>query len=207
VKVRAWWTSVVTPGAVTRAQDGAVAAVDEFGRRFGTYPYGELDLVLNDKWGAFSGMEYPGFVLLVAPPDQEGAAVHEVAHQWWYGIVGNNEYADPWLDESFAVYATDLFDGDSRPGCWPGRLSAPITNSMGFWKAHPADYGPYVYTYGSCMLHDLERTIGPAKMATMLKAYAKDHWYGVSTPADFKRAAQAATSTDLTAFWTAHFVS
>lgn len=49
----------------------------------------------------------PGFVLLVAPPNEEGPVVHELAHQWWYGVIGNNEYADPWLDESFAVYASN----------------------------------------------------------------------------------------------------
>jgi hypothetical protein len=206
VKVRTWWTSVVTPGAVTSARTDAVAAVDEFSRRFGAYPYGELDLVLNDKWSAFSGMEYPGFVLLVAPPYGGTAAIHEVAHQWWYGIVGNNEYADPWLDEAFAVYSTDLFAGDTQPGCWPGPLSASITNSMGFWKTHATSYGSYVYTYGACLLHDLERVLGASAMATMLRAYAKSHWYGISTPATFKQAAQSATTVDLTSFWTAHTV-
>lgn len=204
VKVRTWWTSVVTAGAVAAARTDAVAAVDDFGRRFGTYPYGELDLVLNDKWGAFSGMEYPGFVLLVAPPYGESAAVHEVAHQWWYGIVGNNEYADPWLDESFAVYSTDLFAGDTKPGCWPGDLGTSFTNSMAFWKAHPNSYGTYVYTYGACMLHDLERLLGGTAMSAMLRTYAHDHWYGISTPAAFKRAAQSATPTDLTTFWATH---
>ncbi|WP_112246324.1 M1 family metallopeptidase [Kribbella monticola] len=206
VKVRTWWTSVVTAGAVATARTGAVAAVDDFGRRFGTYPYGELDLVLNDKWAAFSGMEYPGFVLLVAPPYGESAAVHEVAHQWWYGIVGNNEYADPWLDESFATYSADLFAGDAKPGCWPGSVVTSITNSMAYWKAHPTSYGTYVYTYGACMLHDLDRLIGGPAMATLLKTYALTHWYGIATPAAFKQAAQSATAIDLTSFWSGHSI-
>lgn len=41
-------------------------------------------------------------------------------------------------------------------------------------------------------------------MATLLKNYATAHWYGVSTTAEFKAAAQAATSTDLTSFRTTH---
>jgi hypothetical protein len=210
VKVRTWWVSAVTPAAVADARTKGLAAIDDFGRRFGPYPYGEVDLVLNDEWASFSGMEYPGFVLLIAPPYEEGPVVHELAHQWWYGIVGNNEYADPWLDESFAVYATDVHAGDSRPGCWPGGAWTPglaISNSMGYWKTYGSSWGRYVYTLGACMLHDLERLIGSAPMAQLLKTYARTHWYGVSTPAAFKSAAQAATSINLTGFWADHHVN
>ena len=201
VTVRTWATPTVSADAVADARSDAVAAVDDFGGRFGAYPYGELDLVLNDRWTTFSGMEYPGFVLLISP---RSPVVHEVAHQWWYGIVGNNEYADPWLDEAFATYATDLFEDQHRPGCRPGSLPAAITGNMGYWGAHQASYGTYVYTYGACMLHDLERLIGSTAMAGLLTTYAKAHWHGVSTPADFKAAAQAVSRTDLTTFWNSH---
>ncbi|MFI6675440.1 hypothetical protein [Kribbella sp. NPDC050469] len=72
--------------------------------------------MLHDGWSNFLGMEYPGFVLLNVAGSP---VVHEVAHQWWYGIIGNNEYADPWLDEAFATYATDVHEGNHRVGCWP----------------------------------------------------------------------------------------
>jgi aminopeptidase N len=201
IKVRTWATSTVTPAAVADARAKAMAAVDDFGRRFGSYPYGELDLVLNDRWSGFSGMEYPGFVLLVSP---DGPVVHEVAHQWWYGIIGNNEYADPWLDEAFAQYATEVHDGDHRPGCWPGSLPAAITSPMSYWQSHKSSYGPYVYVYGACMLHDLERLLGAEAMSNLLATYAKTQWYGVTTPADFKTAAQAVSPSDLTSFWRSH---
>ncbi len=203
IKVRTWATSTVTSAAVADARTQAMAAVDDFGRRFGAYPYGELDLVLNDRWTTFSGMEYPGFVLLIS----SGApVVHEVAHQWWYGIIGNNEYADPWLDEAFATYATDLHFGDHRPGCWPHSLPTAITNPMSYWQSRQASYGPYVYTYGACMLHELERLIGSPAMTRLLTTYARSHWYGVTTPTAFKTAAQAISPTDLTPFWTSHGV-
>jgi hypothetical protein len=41
-------------------------------------------------------------------------------------------------------------------------------------------------------------------MERLLASYAKAHWHGVSTPADFKAAAQAASSVDLTSFWRGH---
>jgi len=207
VKVRTWWTTAVTAGAVADARDKGIAAIDDFGRRFGKYPYGEVDLVLNDKWVSFSGMEYPGFVLLIAPPGEEGPVVHELAHQWWYGIVGNNEYADPWLDEAFASYASDLHWGDTGENCWPGSLSASITNDMGYWKKYGSGWSAYVYSYGACMLHDLERILGTPAMATMMKSYAKSNWYGVSTVTAFKSTAQSATSHDLTPFWKSHTIN
>jgi aminopeptidase N len=194
----------VTAGAVADARTKGVAAIDDFSRRFGKYPYGEVDLVLNDKWVSFSGMEYPGYVLLIAPATEAGPVVHELAHQWWYGIVGNNEYADPWLDEAFATYASSLHRGDSQPGCWPGQLEARITNDTGFWKQYGAGWGRFVYTYGACMLHDLERSIGTPAMEKLVKGYARSHWYGVATPGDFKSAAEAATPKDLAPFWSSH---
>ncbi|MEV6282582.1 M1 family metallopeptidase [Kribbella sp. NPDC051770] len=205
ITIRTAWTDVVTAAAVKDAQTRAAAAIDDFGRRFGTYPYGEVDLVLNDNWESFYGMEYPGFVLLIAPPNEEGPVVHELAHQWFYGIVGNNEYADPWLDESFAVYASYIHTGDNQPDCWPGRLDHLITSDMGHWKTVPG-WSAYVYSYGACMLHDLERTLGTKPMAAMLKAYTKANWYGVATPRAFKAAAQAATTKDLTQFWKDHAI-
>ncbi|WP_405055825.1 M1 family metallopeptidase [Kribbella sp. NBC_01505] len=204
VTIRTWATPTVTAAAVDSARSDAAASIDEFGRRFGAYPDHEIDLVLNDRWTSFSGMEYPGFVLLISP---QSPVVHEVAHQWWYGIVGNNEYADPWLDEAFATYATDVFEGNHRPGCWPGTLPVAITRDMGYWGAHSTSYGTFVYTYGSCMLHDLERLIGTPAMDRLLATYAKAHWHGVVAPADFMTAAQAASTTDLIPFWQTHGIA
>ena len=48
----------------------------------------------NNFW--FGGMEYPGFVLDLVSTN---ALTHELGHQWWYGIVGDDEYNTPWLDE------------------------------------------------------------------------------------------------------------
>ncbi|MFJ4603904.1 M1 family aminopeptidase [Streptomyces griseoluteus] len=182
----------------------AKSAVDAHAGRFGAYPYGELDAVLdNNFW--FGGMEYPGFVLDLVSTT---ALTHEIAHQWWYGIVGDDEYNTPWLDESFTDYATDLAQGKTGSGCWSSvswaSSAEKITNSMAYWDAHSSRYSTVVYGYGKCALHDLRRVLGDTAMAKLLKDYATAHWYGVSTTAEFKAAAQAATSTDLTSFWTQH---
>ena len=36
----------------------------------------------------------------------EGTVAHEVGHQWFYNLVGDDQLDDPWLDESFAQFAT-----------------------------------------------------------------------------------------------------
>ncbi|KUN88603.1 M1 family aminopeptidase [Streptomyces griseoruber] len=182
----------------------ARTAVDAHAARFGAYPYGELDAVIdNNFW--FGGMEYPGFVLDLVSTT---ALTHEIGHQWWYGIVGDDEYNSPWLDESFTDYATDLALGSTGTNCWNSvswaSSAEKITNSMAYWDAHSSRYGTVVYTYGKCALHDLRRLIGDTAMANLLKSYATSHWYGVSTTAEFKAAAQAATTTDLTSFWSTH---
>ncbi|MFG3280596.1 M1 family aminopeptidase [Streptomyces sp. NPDC048111] len=182
----------------------AKSAVDAHAARFGAYPYGELDAVIdNNYW--FGGMEYPGFVLDLVSTT---ALTHEIGHQWWYGIVGDDEYNNPWLDESFADYSTDLALGQTGTNCWNSvswaSSSEKITNSMAYWDAHSSRYSTVVYGYGKCALHDLRRVLGDSVMAKLLKDYATSHWFGVSTTAEFKAAAQAATSTDLTSFWTQH---
>ncbi|MFC0436207.1 M1 family metallopeptidase [Kutzneria buriramensis] len=205
VRVNVYSVSGISSSSANSMLSLASDAVDVHAGRFGAYPYGELDAVLdNNFW--FGGMEYPGFVLDLV---SNVALPHEIAHQWWYGIVGDDEYNSPWLDESFADYATDLYRGVTGAGCGITWASADekLTNSMAYWDAHSSRYSTVVYGYGKCTLHDLQRLIGDTAMANLLKTYAQSHWYGVSTTAEFKAAAQAAAgSTDLTSFWASHRV-
>ncbi|MEV6007733.1 M1 family aminopeptidase [Streptomyces sp. NPDC051976] len=204
VKVNVYAVSGISSSSSQSMLTTSMNAVDSHAARFGAYPYSEVDAVLdNNFW--FGGMEYPGFVLDLV---DSNALTHELAHQWWYGIVGDDEYNNPWLDESFADYSTDIAEGSTGSGCWNSvswaSSSEKITNSMAYWDAHSSRYGTVVYGYGKCALHDLQRLIGDSAMTTLLRGYAQSHWYGVSTTAEFKAAAQAATSTDLTSFWTTH---
>lgn len=204
VNVNVFRVSAVSAASATSMMNTARAAVDAHATRFGAYPYGEADIVLdNNFW--FGGMEYPGFILNVI---SSTALAHELGHQWWYGIVGDDEYTSPWLDESFTDYSTDLYNGITGTNCWNNvswqSSAEKITNSMAYWDAHSSRYSTVVYTYGKCALHDLRRLLGDATMTTLLRNYAQSHWYGVSTTAEFKAAAQAATSTNLSAFWTQH---
>ena len=86
-------------------------------RTYGTwsapYPYPQITVV-DPAWGSSSGgMEYPtlftGGANVVAPPalqSPEGVTIHEAGHQFWYGLVGNNEFEEAWLDEGVNTYMT-----------------------------------------------------------------------------------------------------
>ncbi|MFE4637216.1 M1 family metallopeptidase [Streptomyces sp. NPDC056773] len=209
VRLNAYWTAATPAEGVALALEESAGSVDEFGKRYGRYPYGELDLVMSENLDEFGSMEFPGLVLLWTEADGSGA-VHEIAHQWFYGIVGNDQFAAPWLDESFAQYATLSYYGMDTTTCWEDlpawpSATAAITRPMSYFAdGHRSEFGRAVYGRGGCALHDLERVLGAPQMTAMLRGYVRDHWLGVTSTEDFKRAAQAATPQDLTAFWTEH---
>ncbi len=89
----------------------SVEAVKTFENLFGEYPYQKLSVVKTNF--CFGGMEYPNLVMISDDiSDNEMinyVIVHEIAHQWWYGVVGNNEYEEAWVDEGLTEFSTALF--------------------------------------------------------------------------------------------------
>lgn len=92
----------------------AFAGIKWFGLMYGKYPYDVLTVV-DPPYGArgSGGMEYPTFITAGTsfwPASKalspEGVTVHEFGHQFWYGLVGNNEFEEAWLDEGFNSYST-----------------------------------------------------------------------------------------------------
>ncbi len=117
-------------GAVTKTQAqrmlaAARTAVSTFSQSFGPYPYPELDVVLV----AFSdfGMEYPTIVFSEV---DKWTVAHEIAHQWWYGLVGNDQYAEPWLEVAGACWP--IWRPDS--GWQRSRRSSGITPPITGWE-------------------------------------------------------------------------
>ncbi|PID21561.1 hypothetical protein CSV61_07605 [Sporosarcina sp. P3] len=77
----------------------------------GPYPFTQLDIVLDGL-----GMEYPGIVTAgsiygksVRDDAVKNMVVHEIAHQWFYGVINNDPYNEAWLDEGFTTFAEELF--------------------------------------------------------------------------------------------------
>jgi hypothetical protein len=92
----------------------AFAGIKWFGLMFGKYPYDVLTVVDPPYGGeGAGGMEYPTFITAGTEywpgkhaSDPEGVTVHEFGHQFWYGMVGNNEFEEAWLDEGINSYST-----------------------------------------------------------------------------------------------------
>ncbi len=95
--------------------DRVVAALEDFGRRFGPYPWPTFTFAITPQLGG--GIEYPGHVM--QGQNTLGVTSHEVGHQWFYGLVGNNQGRDPWLDEGLA----SMGRGPGRGP--PGRVQGP----------------------------------------------------------------------------------
>ena len=88
-------------------------ALKHYGEWFGAYPYGHITIVDPAYQSESDGMEYPtlfvGRATWLAPPHvqtPENVTVHEAGHQWWYGMVGSNEFEHAWMDEGFNTWAT-----------------------------------------------------------------------------------------------------
>ena len=99
-----------------QALDYAAASLAFFNEIFGEYPYPGFNIVESDFY--IGGMEYPNLIMLDNTLYQrseseylELVTVHETAHQWWYGLVGNNQITDAWLDEGLTEYSTVLYYG------------------------------------------------------------------------------------------------
>ena len=93
--------------------DATRAALKYYGEWFGAYPYGHITIVDPAYQSGAGGMEYPTLFTAgtrwLAPErvtTPEGVTVHEAGHQFWYGIVGNNEFEDAWMDEGFNTFST-----------------------------------------------------------------------------------------------------
>jgi len=89
------------------------AALESYGQWYGPYPYGHVTVV-DPAWGSGAGgMEYPTLFTsgtrLFNPKGMdspESVTIHEAGHQFWYGLVGNNEFEDAWIDEGFNTFST-----------------------------------------------------------------------------------------------------
>jgi len=180
-------TTGVLPGSgqdpVALAQATATA-IDQLGARFGPFPYGSLTVPqLPDSGG---GIEYPSSILLASTDPT--VLVHEVAHMWFYGMVGDSQFRDPWLDEAFASYAETV--AGSPPPDQVARLLALPGNVGGSMGDFPDDasYVAAVYGKGSAALLTARQAVGAAAFDAALRCYVKAAAWSIATPDDVARA-------------------
>lgn len=175
----------------------AVKAVQTFGNLFGKYPYSQLSVVKADF--CFGGMEYPNLVLIaddISKDDVDYVIAHEIAHQWWYGVVGNNQFENAWVDEGLTEFSTALFfENNAEYGIeYEKIMSGATENYKNFLRIYKEiyddfdesidrninsfrtepEYVNHTYTKGMLMFDSLRKMLGDRKFFKVLKEYYKD---------------------------------
>jgi hypothetical protein len=208
-------------------------AIKWFGLWYGAYPYETLTIVDGPRtaMGAM-GMEYPTLITGGSrwPPSElpspEGVTVHEFGHQYWYGLVGSNEFEESWLDEGFNTYSTGKVL-DRAYGSWVyapsllgvplvpwfesekltqidvallGTLISPTSDAIvrRAWEFRDAlSYGVNSYSRTGLVLRQLEVELGPEVFARAMRAYHLAYRYKHPRTEDFIATVERVSGKDL----------
>ncbi|WP_369257792.1 M1 family aminopeptidase [Geodermatophilus amargosae] len=180
-------TTGVLPGSGTgpgELADWASEDVTELADRFGAFPYDTLTVPLLPEEDG--GIEYPSSILLAGA--SRVVLEHEVAHMWFYGMVGDSQFRDPWLDEAFATYA-ERVDGQVSQETLDRVLAGP--GDVGAAMDEFADTGAYfeaVYEKGGAALVAAREAAGPAPFDAAVRCYVQVNAWSTATPADLAAA-------------------
>lgn len=193
-----------------RMLEYAVQQMDLLSGLIMPYPYLELDLV--DAPGAFGGIEYPGLVFIgtLGTPGVLVPVVHEVGHQWFYGLIGDDQIREPWLDEGAATFTQILyyerFFGTGRAArelsdyrAWLAKSTDP-TLPIGLpvdGYPNPSDYALFVYIKGALFFDALRAEIGEQAFERLLQAYGQAFRYRIATAAQFQALAEESCACEL----------
>ena len=186
-------------------------SVNTYSTEFGPYPHTILSVCetdLND------GLETDGLYFLASSFYQSfngsvknnlsTIAVHETAHQWWYGAVANNQADEPWLDEAMATYSEHVFYEDNYPDLiswwWNFRVyskgASGWVDSRVYDTSNFSAYVEAVYFNGARFLQSLRDRIGDKAFFEFLRDYYARNNGRIATANDFFAVLDLHTSTD-----------
>jgi hypothetical protein len=204
----------------------AATSLKIYNQHIGAYPFREFDIVEAPLRYA-AGVEYPGIVIigdfLYDQPDQANfvvAVAHEVAHQWWYNVVGNDVFAEPWLDEALTSYTSSLsyeFGPGGAPAVegldsyWEDRyqkvIQAGKDDAVNQSLAHfeslndPTVYSYVVYSKGALFFHALRQEIGDLAFFTALRNYYQEYQFRIASGSDLLKIFELAAGRPLGDFY------
>ena len=206
------------PGGESAAESVMQIATDSvriFNEQFGPYPYAELDVAETFN---FTGIEYPGIVVIAdrswvrGNSFMETTVAHEVAHQWWYSLVGNDQVNHPWIDESLTsfseyIYARGVYDEQRGK-----EAQTADRDSYNFYRGTGApdlklnlpviayqdnNYGMIIYVKGPLFYAELEQELGTEQFFKAVQLYFERNRYQVAESQDVLEAFEEATGQDL----------
>ena len=177
--------------------------------RLGPYPCPVLVVADADLPASFGGLEYPGLILLSraypigVPPEGgglDGLYLHEILHQWFYSLVGNDQIADPWLDEALVTYLAYRYYREVRPDLAPGVYERTIAGGPGgavdttvYDYPSDAPYFGVVYRRGARFLEMLHARIGDEPFWSLLREHVATYRDRIASPRSFLDRALAAS--------------
>ncbi|MBD1371188.1 M1 family metallopeptidase [Hazenella sp. IB182357] len=218
-KVNLWYLDGMED-VVPTLLESAVSAMKFYGEKFGEYPYEEIDVVLGETGYGIAGMEYPGLVTSV--PTIKSAkgevpavnvVVHELAHQWWYAMVGNNQVKEPWLDEGITTFSEFFYMKEKMKQdeqdllIRASKRSDEINDAVGItsvenvYRYPDAAYALMVYIRPAAMMFDLMDQVGEDKVMEILNRYFHTYQYKTATTKDFIQIANQTLGKDYTPFF------
>jgi len=202
----------------------AMEAVKRFNEWYGQYAYSNLSVVNGYYHG---GTEYPQLVIIGPGEDQftrlfEITIIHEIAHQWFYGIVGSNELDEAWLDEGFTTYSEiryceDRYGKDNSllklPFIPPlsrryyykviyylnqtNCIEIPILTPAYEYIDVPIAYINSAYAKPALFLFNLEGILGRQRFDSILKRYIQEYTFKHPRTEDFIKTCEEESGEDL----------
>ncbi|OGN73625.1 MAG: hypothetical protein A2X24_12810 [Chloroflexi bacterium GWB2_54_36] len=213
------WGQPESESSRAEVMQAAVEALSLFSQTFGPLPYNELDIIAAPLNNA-SGVEYPGLILVgeslynsrSLPHILPMVTAHEIAHQWWYAVVGNDVLQHPWLDESLATYSAQLYLLNHDPVFYRGALREfrkqvtdleaeigvqPLDQSVADLSNLERAYAIVAYLKGNLFFEALREEIGATEFNAALQAYYRENSYQIASPADLLESFEFACTCDL----------
>jgi Peptidase family M1 domain len=194
------------------ALEAAAQALELYSQKFGLYPHPVLNIV---EASFPDGLETDGLIFISQGylAEYDGTpqnfltilAAHETAHQWWFGLVGNDQAQEPWLDEAIATYSELLFYERYYPELvdWWWFFRVNYFNPQGWIDGSIYDYGrfePYfhaVYHRGALFHRDLRTAMGEEAYFKFLGEYTARFRLGIATGEDFLALLQEISPTNM----------
>ncbi len=181
----------VTVGALAGAAvpaeelaDATVEAIGDLEEFLGPFPYETLTVPQLPNYGG--GIEYPSSILQASP--SRAVLVHEVAHMWFYGMVGNSQFRDPWLDEAFATWAEAVVNPSSAQDREPALgVVGDVGDAMDdftTWR----QYSARVYGKGGAALLEARERAGDEAFDAAVRCYVEGAAWTIATPEDVAEA-------------------
>ena len=169
-----------------RTADLAVQALTGLEELFGVYPWDDLVLAEVGSATGFS-MEYPRMIHLTRDKVADPYVVfHEVAHQWFYAQVGNDQQAEPWVDEAWADFSARLLMGIGENAC----STRPVDSSVFAWEAAGTTGGDWtscdgyfhaVFYQGTEFLTAVRAAMGDEAFFGAMREWIETHRHGFVT--------------------------